>query len=84
MQVADTPARVEPLLRRQERHCRSSYLKTDQWRRTSTMALWLTLIVVGVILAILGFAGIADFLIWLGVIVLVVGLISSFVTRRRP
>lgn len=48
------------------------------------MALWLTLIVVGVILAILGFAGIADFLIWLGVIVLVVGLISSFVTRRRP
>jgi len=48
------------------------------------MALWLTLIVVGVILAILGFAGIADFLIWLGVIVLVVGLISSLVTRRRP
>lgn len=84
MQMPVTPARVESLLRRQARHCRSSYLKTAQRRRTSSMALWLTLIVVGVILAILGFAGIADFLIWLGVIVLVVGLISSLVTRRRP
>lgn len=45
------------------------------------MALWLTLIVVGVILAILGFSGVANFLIWLGLIVLVVGLILSFVGR---
>lgn len=45
------------------------------------MALWLTLIVVGVILAILGFAGVAKFLIWLGLIVLVVGLVFSLIGR---
>lgn len=45
------------------------------------MPLWLTLIVVGIILAILGFAGVADFLIWLGIIVLVVGLIFTLVNR---
>lgn len=45
------------------------------------MPLWITLILVGVVLAILGFAGIADFLIWLGIIVLVVGLIFTLVGR---
>jgi membrane protein implicated in regulation of membrane protease activity len=44
--------------------------------------LWLILIVVGVILAIVGFAGVGNILIWIGVIVLVVGLILSFTGRR--
>jgi len=45
------------------------------------VGLWLTLIIVGVILAILGFSGVANFLIWLGIAVLVVGLILSLVGR---
>lgn len=45
------------------------------------MPLWLVLIIVGVILAIIGFAGVGQILIWIGVVVLVVGLILSF-TRR--
>jgi membrane protein implicated in regulation of membrane protease activity len=44
--------------------------------------LWLILIVVGVILAIVGFAGVGNILIWIGVIVLVVGRILSFTGRR--
>jgi membrane protein implicated in regulation of membrane protease activity len=46
------------------------------------MPLWLILVIIGVILAIIGFAGVGQFLIWLGVIVLVVGLILSFTGRR--
>lgn len=46
------------------------------------MSLWLLLIIVGVVLAILGFAGVGQFLIWLGVAILVVGLILSFTGRR--
>jgi hypothetical protein len=44
--------------------------------------LWLILVIVGVILAIIGFAGVGQILIWIGVIVLVVGLILSFTSRR--
>jgi hypothetical protein len=47
------------------------------------MSLWLLLIVVGVILAIVGFAGVGQLLIWIGIAVLVVGLILSFTTRSR-
>lgn len=48
------------------------------------MSLWLTLIVVGVILLILGVATeIGSFLVWLGVIVLVVSLIMTFVSRGK-
>lgn len=47
------------------------------------MPLWLILVIVGVILAIIGFAGVGQFLIWIGVIVLVVGLILSFTGRTR-
>jgi hypothetical protein len=47
------------------------------------VALWLLLIIAGVILAILGFAGVGNALIWIGVIVLVVGLVLSFVGRGR-
>ena len=46
------------------------------------MSLWLILIIVGVILAIIGFAGVGQILIWIGVAVLVIGLIMSFVGRR--
>jgi hypothetical protein len=47
------------------------------------MSLWLLLIIVGVILAIIGFAGVGQLLIWIGIAVLVVGLIVSFTTRSR-
>ena len=46
------------------------------------MSLWLILIVVGVLLALLGF-GMGHWLIWLGVVVLVVGLVLSLVGRSR-
>ncbi|MDM7855919.1 hypothetical protein [Cellulomonas alba] len=48
------------------------------------MPLWLTLIVVGIVMIVLGVAtSIGSFLLWLGVIVLVVSLIMTFVTRSR-
>jgi hypothetical protein len=47
------------------------------------MSLWLLLIIAGVILAIVGFAGVGQILIWIGIAVLVVGLILSFTTRSR-
>lgn len=48
------------------------------------MPLWLTLIVVGIVLIVLGVAtNIGSFLLWLGVVVLVVSLIMSLVTRSR-
>jgi membrane protein implicated in regulation of membrane protease activity len=47
------------------------------------MSLWLLLIIVGVILAIVGFAGVGSILIWIGIAVLVVGLILSFTNRSR-
>ncbi|WP_426566138.1 hypothetical protein ACPPVT_06150 [Angustibacter sp. McL0619] len=46
------------------------------------MPLWLILIAVGVILAIVGFAGVGNILIWIGVIILVIGLIGTLVGRR--
>jgi len=46
------------------------------------VSLWLLLIIVGVVLAVIGFAGVGEILIWLGVAVLVVGLILSFTGRR--
>lgn len=48
------------------------------------MPLWLTLIVVGVIMALIGvFVPAANFLIWLGIAVLVVSIIMSVLTGRR-
>ncbi|WP_240644163.1 hypothetical protein [Antribacter gilvus] len=48
------------------------------------MPTWLILILVGVVLVILGVAtDIGQFLIWIGVIVLVVSLIMGFMGRRR-
>lgn len=47
------------------------------------MPLWLILIAVGIVLAVVGFSGVAEFLIWLGVIVLVVGLVGILLGRGR-
>jgi membrane protein implicated in regulation of membrane protease activity len=44
---------------------------------------WLILIIIGVILLILGFAGVGSFLIWIGIAVLVVSLILALVGRGR-
>jgi hypothetical protein len=46
------------------------------------MPLWIVLVVIGVVLAVLGFSGIAEILIWIGIIVLVAGLIGILVGRR--
>jgi membrane protein implicated in regulation of membrane protease activity len=46
------------------------------------MPLWLILIAIGVILAIIGFAGVGNILIWIGVIILVIGLIGTLLGRR--
>lgn len=47
------------------------------------MSLWLLLIIAGVVLAIIGFTGVGQTLIWIGVIVLVVGLVLALVGRSR-
>lgn len=48
------------------------------------MPTWLILVLVGVVLVILGVATeIGQFLIWIGVIVLVVSLVLGFLGRRR-
>jgi hypothetical protein len=47
------------------------------------MPLWLLLIVVGVVLAVIGFAGVGTWLIYLGVIVLVVGAVLTLAGRAR-
>lgn len=43
--------------------------------------MWLTLIIVGVVLAILGFAGVAEFLIYLGIILAVISVVMTIVSR---
>lgn len=46
--------------------------------------MWFVLIAVGVVLALLGiFIEAAKFLIWLGIVVLIVSIIMSFVSRSR-
>lgn len=48
------------------------------------MALWLVLIVVGVILAVIGVAvEAAKILIWIGIAILVISIIMSLVNRSR-
>ncbi|MGF0114941.1 hypothetical protein ACQFYA_01270 [Promicromonospora sp. Marseille-Q5078] len=48
------------------------------------MPLWLILIIVGVVLLVLGLAvQAAQFLIWIGIAVLVVSLVLSLVRRTR-
>lgn len=45
------------------------------------MALWLTLIIIGIILAVLGFSGVASWLIYVGIAILVIGVVVSLVRR---
>ncbi len=46
------------------------------------MPLWLILIIIGVVLALLGvFVGAAKFLIWVGIAILVIGIVVSLVRR---
>jgi membrane protein implicated in regulation of membrane protease activity len=45
------------------------------------MPLWLILIVVGIVLALIGFGGAGQLLVWLGVIVLVVGVVMTLASR---
>jgi membrane protein implicated in regulation of membrane protease activity len=47
------------------------------------MPSWLILIIVGAILLILGLSGVGEFLIWIGVAVLVVSLVLALVGRGR-
>ncbi|MFE6970707.1 hypothetical protein [Isoptericola sp. NPDC057653] len=48
------------------------------------MPAWLVLIIIGVVLVILGVAtNIGQFLIWIGVIVLVVSLVLGLLRRNR-
>jgi hypothetical protein len=47
------------------------------------MPLWLMLIVVGVVLAIVGFGGVGSWLIYVGVIVLIVGAVLTLFSRAR-
>jgi membrane protein implicated in regulation of membrane protease activity len=47
------------------------------------MPLWIILIVAGVILAIIGFGGVGQILIWIGIIVLVIGLVGLLLGRGR-
>lgn len=46
------------------------------------MSAWLILIIIGAVLLILGFAGVGEFLIWIGLAILVVSLILALVGRR--
>ncbi len=45
------------------------------------MSPWLLLVIIGVVLAILGFSGIASWLIWVGIVLLIVGLVLTLVRR---
>ena len=47
------------------------------------MPLWLIVVAVGLILAIVGFSGIGEVLVWIGVAVLVLGLVGILVGRSR-
>ncbi|UJP38573.1 hypothetical protein [Cellulomonas palmilytica] len=47
------------------------------------MPSWLILVIIGVVLLIIGFSGVGQFLIWIGLAVLVVSLILALAGRRR-
>ncbi|PWJ26946.1 hypothetical protein ATK17_3129 [Branchiibius hedensis] len=47
------------------------------------MSPWLALVVIGVILLIVGFAGVGKLLIWIGLAVLVVGAVLTLLGRGR-
>lgn len=45
------------------------------------MALWLTLIIIGIIVAVLGFGGLGSWLIYVGIAILVIGVVVSLIRR---
>ena len=47
------------------------------------MPLWLILIAIGVVLALVGFGGVGEVLVWIGVVVLVIGLVGLLLGRGR-
>jgi len=47
------------------------------------MPSWLILVIIGVVLLVLGFGGLGQFLLWIGVAVLVISLILALAGRRR-
>ncbi|ACZ20391.1 hypothetical protein Sked_04250 [Sanguibacter keddieii DSM 10542] len=47
------------------------------------MPSWLIILLVGVVLLVLGFSGVATFLIYVGIAVLVVSLILGFLGGRK-
>lgn len=47
------------------------------------MPLWLILVAIGLILAIVGFSGVGQVLVWIGVVVLVLGLVGIVIGRGR-
>ncbi|GEA81311.1 hypothetical protein [Cellulomonas uda] len=47
------------------------------------MPSWLILVIIGVVLLVLGFGGVGQFLIWIGLAVLVVSLVLALAGRRR-
>ncbi|ROS77010.1 hypothetical protein [Cellulomonas sp. PhB143] len=47
------------------------------------MPLWLIILIVGVILVIVGFAGVGQILIWIGVVILVVSLVIWLLNRGK-
>ncbi|PFG43612.1 hypothetical protein ATJ88_2318 [Isoptericola jiangsuensis] len=47
------------------------------------MPLWLILIIIGVVLLVLGLAGVAKILLWIGVAILVVSLVLALLNRAK-
>lgn len=47
------------------------------------MPSWLLILIVGIVLMIIGFAGVGQILVWIGVAVLVVSLILGLAGRSR-
>ena len=47
------------------------------------MPSWLILVIIGVVLLIIGFSGVGQLFIWIGLAVLVVSLILALAGRRR-
>ena len=47
------------------------------------MPTWLIILLVGVVLLVLGFSGVATFLIYVGIAVLVVSLVLGFLGGRK-
>ncbi|WP_156387861.1 hypothetical protein [Cellulomonas sp. Root137] len=47
------------------------------------MPLWLIITLVGVALVIAGFAGLGTILLWLGLIIVLTGLVTAVLAQRR-